>query len=228
MLFIRHRKLMLLYNIHSHKIGSEQAGYEVRTVLNTLPQDYASAKDALGTSYFSSGIHPWYAEEGEKSLTMLEHIIREEDVVAIGEIGLDKLRGPSIDIQLKMLEAQIKLAEEVQKPIIIHCVKAWDELIAIYKKRKSSVSWILHGYRGNPEQTKQLVKLGFKFSIGEKFNTDSIRLIPLDSIFCETDESDISVCQVYEALSNVLMVEKKQFDYLVAENIFKNVKLLTK
>lgn len=217
-----------LYDIHTHKIkpNTEREGYEVQTILNSSPAEFSSQKESSGNLWFSCGIHPWYAADSSKELEYLTEIVRDDRVVAVGEAGLDKLRGPDIQIQTEVFKAQIRLAEFVQKPLIIHCVKAWDELIALHKEFKSDIPWIIHGYRGNPEQTKQLVKLGFKFSIGEKFNPASLVHIPHESIFCETDESEYSICKIYQSISDCLTLDIEQFVDIIVKNMrryFKNI-----
>lgn len=218
---------MYLYNIHTHNPEQKSCGqYRVKYILNTYPQDFASVRRNTPDLYYSCGIHPWYADRGEGQLSLLQEILADDKVVAIGEVGLDKLKGPEMELQMQIFEKQIQMALDIQKPLIIHCVKAWDELIALYKKYESdSMPWVIHGYRGNPQQTKQLVDIGFKFSIGEKFNTDSLRLIPSDCIFCETDMSDVSICKVYENISSNIGLNINHFATFVDGNICKVFKI---
>jgi TatD DNase family protein len=211
---------MYLYNVHTHKIGSAiENGYAVKCILNTYPEDFEQKKQMCPNAWFSCGIHPWFSDGSEELFTLLKQNVEDSDVVAIGEIGLDRLKGPDIATQIAVFRKQIELAIEVRKPIIIHCVKAWDEMIASCKEYEGTVPWIIHGYRGNPEQTRQLSKIGFKFSLGEHFNRESIKYIPLDSIFCETDTSDVTICKVYENISVEIGLDLNHFATLVAGNI---------
>ncbi len=68
--------------------------------------------------------------------------------------------------QEEILEVQVRLAEELCKPLIIHCVKAYSELIAVRKRTKSSVAWIVHGYNNNERILRQLLDHGFYISVG--------------------------------------------------------------
>lgn len=217
---------MYLYNIHTHNVGhSTTADYQIKCILNTYPEDFYVKKELFPDSWFSSGIHPWNAGSSEGQFEALKEIAGLPGVVAIGEAGLDKLRGAEMPVQVEVFRKQIELAIAVRKPLIIHCVKAWDELIALYKEYKlDEIPWIIHGYRGNPEQTKQLSKIGFKFSVGEKFSEDALKCIPLTDIFCETDMSDLTICNIYENISRVLGLNKNHFAILVAENIIKTFK----
>ncbi|MDR2954168.1 MAG: TatD family hydrolase [Prevotella sp.] len=218
---------MILYDIHTHSLKDDRQDTEVRYILNTSPVNFTSEKEKeIHNVWFSCGIHPWDADN-TSSLDLLSGYVKDERVVAIGEAGLDKLKGPPIKTQIEIFRSQIELAVQEQKPLIIHCVKAWDELIALYKEYKTDLPWILHGFRGNSEQTKQLATLGFKFSIGEHFNKEAVTHIPLDSLFCETDMSDVSISNVYEALSLDLQIDIDLFVSEIDNNIRKYFKFVS-
>lgn len=210
---------MYLYNIHTHQLENTRvAGCQIRCILNTFPEDFYLQKSLYPHTWFSCGIHPWYAADAD--IDQVRKIVAEPEVVAVGEVGLDKLKGPALSIQIEVFRQQIELAVEYDKPLIIHCVKAWDELIALRKEyQKYNIPWVIHGYRGSSEQTQQLSKLGFLFSLGEKFNTEGLEHIPLDCIFCETDISDLTICKVYENVSQKIGVNKNHFATLVAHNV---------
>lgn len=211
---------MCLYNIHTHKAGREEInGYKVQYILNTSPGDFEEEILTPDNIRFSCGVHPWDADNAGERLARLNEIAQDKSVLAIGEAGLDKLKGPDMKVQEQVFRRQIELAMNISKPLIIHCVKAWDILIALRKEYKSDIPWIIHGYRGNVEQTKQLVQFGFKFSVGEFFNEGGIRHIPLDSLFCETDMSEVSICKIYETVSSVLDLPFNQFVGIVADNM---------
>ena len=152
-------------------------------------------------------------------MTYLKEIAAHPRIVAIGETGLDKLKGPSYDVQIPVFKEHIALSEKLYKPLIIHCVKAWDELINIYVETKPSQPWILHGYRGKPELTKRLIALGFYFSVGEDINVDSMEFIPIERIFCETDEDTTDIKEVYKQAAHAKDMDTEEF----AEEITKNI-----
>lgn len=217
---------MILYDIHTHHRKPETEGYEVRCILNTSPDDYASTEKNMENVWFSCGIHPWLSFNSESQFELLKDFAVQDKLIAIGEAGLDKLKGPDLGIQIEVFRKQIELAQKVKKPLIIHCVKAWDELIALYKEYRTDIPWIIHGYRGNVEQTTQLDKLGFKFSIGERFNAEALRYIPIDSLFCETDMSDVFVSKVYSLVCEILNCSTEQFAINISDNmrvLFKNM-----
>lgn len=139
--------------------------------------------------------------------------------------GLDKLRGLDLNTQAKIFRYQALLAEEVEKPIVIHCVKAWDELIAIRKEINPSQLWIIHGYRGGVEQLEQLIKLGFGISLGEFSNPEALKKIPLTSLFLETDMSDTSIYTIYQKYSDILGITIADMGNIVDKNVKNAFKL---
>lgn len=212
---------MHLYNVHTHQLNkSQERAYEESDVFNL--QSVAQFDD-LSTQYldiyFSCGIHPWHVHDSPISIDDLEHLLHNNRIIAIGEAGLDKYVEKDIEYQIQVFEQQILLAKQACKPMIIHCVKAWDELIALYKVHKPDMPWIIHGYRGKVEQTRQLVRLGFKFSLGEYFNAESLSLIPLNSLFCETDTSDTSIYTIYKNVVQVLNISIEELAEIIDINM---------
>ena len=108
---------------------------------------------------FSCGIHPWYLTETNSGdlLGMLADVAGDPGVVAIGECGFDKLRGPSFVIQRMVFEEQVKIAMEYSKPVIIHCVRAWEELLASHRRLNPSIPWMVHGFRRKKGLAEQLI-----------------------------------------------------------------------
>lgn len=218
---------MDLYNIHTHDVppssqDDDGPKQHIISILNVYPLEFEYAKDAIGNNYFSCGVHPWYSEDAQPQIEFLKEIISDQSIVAVGEAGYDKLKGPDLITQKEIFEQQIILSEKLQKPLIIHCTKAWDELLASHKKMQPKQAWIIHGYRGKPQLTKQLLKLGFYFSIGERFNQESLKLIPLNRIFCETDVHEIAINTVYEEVANILEIGINDLCLQIEENV-KNI-----
>ena len=117
---------------------------------------------------FTYGIHPWFLnEENHKHLlNAVENNACLPDVIAIGEAGFDRLRGPSMQLQRLAFEEQIAISEELMKPVVIHCVRAWDELLAAQKKIKPKMSWLVHGFRGNVNLHHNCYQKGYIFLSG--------------------------------------------------------------
>lgn len=211
---------MEFYDVHTHQILLEENDDPYHScIFDVYPLEFEVAKDSHRRHAFSCGIHPWYSEGSETQMTYLTEIAPNPRIVAIGETGIDRLKGPSFDVQIPLFKQHIELAEKLRKPLIIHCVKAWEELIHVYRELKPSQPSIIHGYRSRPELTKRLINEGFLFSIGDNLNVDSLPLIPMDRLFCETDEGDMSICDVYLQASQVLNMELEEFAEAVAANV---------
>ena len=170
-------------NIHAHNI----IGPEIVTNLDPDME----IDTPMGDAWYSVGIHPWNtAEANENNLHQIAILAQDPRVAAIGECGIDKLKGAQISKQEHLFIAQAKIAETVGKPIIIHCVKAWDTIIRLKKQLSPSVPWIIHGFRGKKELARQLVLAGFYISIGSKYNPEAIAEIPPQRLLHETDTDE--------------------------------------
>jgi TatD DNase family protein len=211
---------MEFYDLHTHQIFLEEDDDPYHScIFDVYPLEFEVAKDSYQRHAFSCGIHPWYSEESDTQMAYLNEIASNPRIVAIGETGLDKLKGPSFEVQIPVFKKHIDLSEKLGKPVIIHCVKAWDEIVRIKKETKPTQPWIIHGYRGKPELTKRLLQENFLFSIGDQINVDSLQLIPLDSMFCETDEDEMSIREVYLQTSLAINMDLEEFAGQIASNI---------
>ena len=142
------------------------------------------------------GIHPWKADES----FVVPNI---KDKLAIGECGLDALRGPSIEIQQQVFCQQIALSEELGKPLIIHCVKALDQLLRLRKELHPSMPWMFHGFTGKPQQLHSLLAAGFYISFGFHHNKESLSQCPLERLILESDDELRSVEILYKEVAKV-------------------------
>ncbi len=144
-------------------------------------------------SYLSIGVHPWDTDKDniEQALEEVEHIADNPRIVAIGECGIDMLRGATPERQEAIFERQAMIAEKAGKPLIIHCVRATDRLLRLHRELRPTVAWIVHGFRGKPETAMQLLRAGIFVSLGENFNPATAAALPKGSYFIETDDSDL-------------------------------------
>lgn len=138
--------------------------------------------------FFSAGLHPWdVTGSDEDAFGNLEKLIANPRVLAVGECGFDLLKGPSIDTQEQALIRQFELSERFRKPMILHVVRAFDTIIRLRKTLKPTQPWLIHGFRGNPTQMNRLLSHGIQVSFGLKHNPESLKQIPTDHLFLETD-----------------------------------------
>lgn len=138
---------------------------------------------------YSAGIHPWWTADDDldHELAGVARLARHPQVVAIGECGLDTLRGGPLDRQLAILKWHIQLAETVKKPLTLHCVRAFHLLLALRKQQThqtaqanqtSTPRMVIHGFRGGPALASQLLSAGFELSFGPRHNPVSYQLTP--------------------------------------------------
>jgi TatD DNase family protein len=176
----------MLTDAHSHKVNTG----EVNTIYNLRINDDPMSLPHGPRLYFSVGIHPWDADRFQPSwLDKLNLLLNYRQVVAIGECGLDKNSNAPLKKQLEVVERQIILSEIAAKPLIIHCVGCYNEVLDLRGKHSPSQAWVIHGFRGKPALAQQLLKAGFYLSYGEKHNAESVALTPPDRLLLETDDS---------------------------------------
>lgn len=135
---------------------------------------------------YAVGCHPWNASDFNES--QLEKEASLNSTVAIGETGLDALRGLSPEVQEAAFRRHIELSERLGKPLIVHCVRAFDRLLAIKKEMRPRQPWIIHGFSRKPELARQLLNAGCYLSLGPRFNPATAAIIPADRLLIETDD----------------------------------------
>lgn len=163
-------------DIHTHDSSARDA------VINLERGGEPARQDAV----YSAGWHPWWGLPAD--MEWVSRMARRPEVVMIGECGVDIRRGHgSRAEQLKLTELHARLAEETGKPLILHIVGAWGEIIGLRKRLRPEQPWIIHGFRGNAVLARQLVDAGFYISFGEKFNAEAFAAVPPCFRLRETD-----------------------------------------
>lgn len=210
----------MFLDIHTHKTKKGQGVLSIQSL--SLNENTFLAMPKMKP--ISIGIHPWYGklEELDKNMKYLNVLARQENVKLIGECGLDKLKGETMESQLQMLEAQISLAEELQKPIILHCVKAFDELIALKKRLQPKVPMIIHGINKKQEMVQQLANQGFYLSFGDAVLKSREVALALEKIevpfFLETDEADIEIKEIYNKVAEIKKITLDELKDVIFAN----------
>ena len=205
-------------NIHTHYTSDSEGVIEV--VDRNL--------DVEANNESSYGLHPWGLLDAKNDLILLEKKIKESNCIAIGECGLDRVKSDvTLSVQEDVFIKQLELAKQVNKPVIIHCVKAFDRLMPIIKKYGANISVIIHGFNNNIEILKRVRNDNVKFSFGKALFKEGsnaqkcIKQLYLHEFFLETDnEVSLSIEEVYLKASSLLGIELE----VLKEEMYKNYK----
>lgn len=176
--------------------------------------------------WYSVGIHPWHIPATvtpaiRHEMDILAFLAGHPQVLAIGEAGLDKLAGAPQAVQVEVFEYQARLSMELGKPLVIHLVKAVDELLKLKQQIRPANPWIIHGFRGKAVLAKEYLRHGFYLSFGEKYQEEALRITPSDRLFLETDESDVPIADLYSRAAQARCVSLSELTEAVQENIAK-------
>lgn len=206
-------------DIHTHHpVNSE----EIRSVTSLFLQEVDLQINK--NDPFSAAIHPWHAANfapGQVN-AMLENLTNQSGLIAIGETGLDKACSADYQLQKLLFELHIRYAEKHRMPLIIHAVKSWNEL-TVYLKR-ANVPFLFHGYSQGIELTKRLIDLGAYFSAGKsvlritpRFR-EAIQIIPLSSLFLETDDSLADIREIYHEVAKIRGLSLEALKFQINRN----------
>ncbi len=208
---------MLFFNIHTHN-EPEASVWCIQNYLNHF--------ESIPTNgCYSAGIHPWHISEEswKKEFEKLEQASALSNVVAIGECGLDKICNTPFQLQTDIFTAQIQLANNINKPLIIHCVKAFEETFALIKKEKNKVPVIFHGFNKNVQLAQQIIHNGFYLSLGKALETERmqkvLQAIPIERFFLETDDTSIPIKEVYTYACKALQITEDSLSLQLQKNV---------
>lgn len=163
------------------------------------------------------GAHPWHATEC--SLPTIEAL---EAADAVGEIGLDKACGVDFEMQQALFAKQLELAERFEKPVVLHCVRAFEEVMTLLE-RHTLRAVLFHGFIGSREQAEKAVKKGYYLSFGARTEgsnktIEALRETPLERLFVETDEADTTIEAMYLTIARLRGTEVEKLEEATAEN----------
>ncbi len=208
-------------DIHTHGAEPVTGIFSIETLLAHEQRQPENLPGIL----FSFGIHPWHLDEKNHNLQITNVIMTADNplVIAIGEAGFDKIKGPSIELQRRAFEEQVYLAEEQKKPIVIHCVRYWDELVQMNKKLKPKMPWLVHGFRGKKDLALQLISKGMYLSFWFDFIVKSessqlVRSLPKDRIFLETDGAGVDIKDIYNKVAADLELSVDELKVQILNN----------
>lgn len=206
----------MILDLHTHLPAPKD-----EALISASPAEVATLIEEGGcpSQLWSVGVHPW--KVGISGLLpddakLIEELAGRDDVPAIGETGIDMVHEGAAPLfaQINAFLAQMKIAKRLNKPVVIHAVKAADVVIPLV--RDAGVKAVVHGFRVKPTVAAMFIKAGIGLSFGEKFNPESLLAAPLDMIYAETDESTLSI---HEIIAGLHEVRPEVTEDLIADNI---------
>ncbi len=202
---------MIFFDFHHHKSNNSYGIYNL-----DLGENFSEGN-------FSVGIHPKDIDENwQESLEKVKEISLQKNCLAIGECGLDALIGIDENLQKKVFEVQILWANEINKPVIIHCVKRFQELIPFQKLAK--VPLIIHGFNKKKSVAEEMLKHGFYLSFGKSvLHNLSLQTIvkdfPLEKMFLETDDADFDIAELYQKVAELKKISLEKLQKQISKNL---------
>lgn len=213
-------------NIHTHHNDNidNQDFIEIRNI----DADNISGVDV--SSLYSVGIHPWSLTDEDhetKALDWIRNNADKKNFLAIGETGIDRVYKDTLERQRERFLRHIEISEEYRKPMIIHSVRSYPDIIAIRKMTRSTMPWIIHGFQGNEQSARQLLSHDMYLSLGEIMFRDEDRamsllgVIPRENLFLETDDSGRDIVAVYEKVCSMTFIDLDELKRDVFNNFVK-------
>lgn len=208
-----------LVDIHTHNpLSGSTKVLNVRLGMECAPTEGS----------FSAGIHPWDIEDLHDRL---EHLLKRLErasipCIAIGEVGLDKACDTPWEMQYEVFVRQVKIAAKRQLPLIIHCVKAYNETVALLKDF-TLCGVVFHGFIGSTELCQQLTSQGYYISFGfsalrSPKTIEALQNCPLDKLFLESDTEEQNIARLYIHVASIKHIDTET----LVENIYNNYKNL--
>lgn len=202
---------MDFFDFHHHKKYIRNGIYNLE--INQIPPDCP----------YSIGIHPHDIDitDIEKQFSWMKDMIF-QNCFAIGECGLDSLVSIDQKIQEEVFLRQIRIANEIKKPMIIHCVRKFYEVISL--KKKTEQPMIIHGFNKKHQIAEDLLANNFYLSFGKAvlYNLslqDILKKAPLDKIFLETDNEDFNIEELYHKASEIKKISLEHLNEQILENL---------
>lgn len=212
-------------NLHTHHPVADPDVLEIEN------QDF-SRPESGATPYRSAGLHPWYLDAGRlvDAARWLETQAALPSTLAVGETGLDKRTTTPWPLQQEAFESAIRVAARVGKPLIIHCVKAYEEVLRTLAQLPAAhrPAAIFHGFDKHPQTAQMLLGAGYYLSFGAALFRDNspaaeaLRQTPAERFFLETDDRQVPISDIYARAADILGLSEEIITEQVWEN-FHNV-----
>ena len=205
-------------------------GFVKVVCVSAKAQDFAlvaslseSEKDLIIPAF---GVHPWYLENLSGDwLDVLRQYLQKYKNAHIGESGVDRLHGGDMDKQIQILREQMKLADEFDRPINLHILRAEDAFLSLKKDWPERM--VLHSFFGSKQFLEEMLKTKAFFALNPKMlnrsNTDElIKQIPIERLLTESDapyQADFEdIATLIERLAVIYDIKKEKLAEIVADN----------
>ena len=172
--------------------------------------------------WYSVGFHPWDTTEPitADDFALLERCARHPQVLAIGETGMDSLRGADLATQEQIFIRHLQLAHGLGKPAVVHCVRTAQQILAARRQAKlTDVPLAIHGFRGNEHVARTLLDAGCYLSFGARFNPAALLTTPLDRLLIETDDAPTPIDEVATLVAQALHLTPQQVKDTAIANV---------
>lgn len=173
---------------------------------------------------FTIGLHPWQTDRLDSYrmvVNRLPGLLAQRRCLALGEVGVDRLRGASLPAQQELLALQLRTAEAQRKSVVFHCVRAWSEMLSTLRTARFTQNCALHGFQGNCPVLPGLLDEGWFISVKPRNNgtiAPEVAEIPLQQILIETDAKPVPIADVYRAVAQVKQIPVADLLSTVTEN----------
>jgi TatD DNase family protein len=213
---------MKFIDIHRHSVEKGKADIVVRNLFPT------ESSEIQVNNYYSVGLHPWKIHNSDlkSDLQKVRNLASNNAVIAIGETGIDKSISTDFNIQKQVFSEHIDISHNNNKPIIIHCVRAYDELLKMRKESGYKLPWIIHWFNASPEMGADLVKKGCYLSFGITLFKESSKAfrtfleIPVESVFLETDDAAITITEIYKKAAEIKQINLVELQKQINTNFY--------
>ena len=204
-------------NLHTHNYTNAP---DIVAIVNQFPSEFNAEIPT-----YSIGVHPWKINEEhlETEFAIIKGKLDLQNCFALGECGLDKRIETPFDLQVSVFEKQLKLAQQYNKPVIIHCVAAFAEVMELKAKHKISVPMIIHGFSKSIELAQRLLEKGFYISFGKYLLRNPeletvFQSIPDNRFFLETDTIDEGIREVYALAAKYRNISLEELKGMINRN----------
>lgn len=203
-----------MIDLHTHAISHADRSDIVEIV---------SSSDPLNGNVYSLERHPWCVSQvmSDADQKELKLLLQDENCLALGEIGLDKLKGIAFPEQMSILRSLLKVADDGKIPVVIHCVKAFNEIILLKKEFTAIPNWVIHGFNKHPKLAEELIDHGFYLSINpQKYSRSEEVLcaIPMNRLFLETDNSSFLIEDNYIRAAKIVGMDVDELKTQISQN----------